>query len=421
MAKLIIDGPSQLNGQIKVAGSKNATLPIIAACLLSEKPVYLKNIPDISDVWVMTDILRQLGADVAYGNGILNITARHISATTVERSLTARMRASVLIMGAAIARLHKIKIAEPGGDIIGARPLDTHLHAFEALGVKVVYKDGLVSLSGTPKPGRVILDDLSVTATENIIMASVLTDGVTELRMAATEPHIVDLCNFLNHLGAKISGIGSHVLEIKGVKKLHGGEWSIAPDQLEAGTLAIAAAATNGDVLIDDFVINDHDALLIKFAQIGVNFKVVNDHTLHIKPRRQPLKATTIKVQPYPNFPSDLQAPLAVLLTQAVGTSEIFETLYEGRLQYLYELQRMGANVAIKDTHTGTISGPTPLFGTELISFDIRAGATILIAAMVAEGRTVIDRVEHIDRGYENFDARLRLLGADMHRQTSAI
>lgn len=421
MAKLIIEGPTRLEGKIKVAGSKNAALPIIAACLLSEKPVYLKNVPDISDVWVMTDILRQLGADVAYEDGILNITARRVSASTVERSLTARMRASVLIMGAAIGRLHKIKIAEPGGDIIGARPLDTHLHAFKALGIKISHKDGLVALSGSPKACRVVLDDLSVTATENIIMASVLADGTTELRMAATEPHIVDLCNFLNHLGAKISGIGSHVLLIKGVKKLHGGEWSISPDQLEAGTLAIAAAATDGEVTIEDFVASDHDALLTKFAQIGVNFKLTGEHTIQIKPRRQPLRAVNVKVQPYPNFPSDLQAPLAVLLTQARGTSEIFETLYEGRLQYLYELQRMGAHVAIKDTHTGTISGPTPLFSAELISFDIRAGATILIAAMVAEGRTVIDRVEHIDRGYENFDARLRLLGANMYREAAAV
>lgn len=421
MAKLIIEGPTSLEGQIRVAGSKNAALPIIASCLLSEKPIYLKNIPDISDVWVMVDILRQLGVDVAYDDGILNIAARRVNSTTVERSLTARMRASVLIMGAAIGRLHKIKIAEPGGDIIGARPLDTHFHAFGALGVKVNHKDGQVTLSGAPRAGRIVLDDLSVTATENIIMAAVLATGTTELRMAATEPHIVDLCNFLNHIGAKISGIGSHVLQIEGVKKLHGGEWSIIPDQLEAGTLAIAAAATNGDVIIDDFVANDHDALLTKFSQIGVNFKMLDSHQLQIKPAKTDLQAVNVKVQPYPNFPSDLQAPLAVLLTQAKGTSEIFETLYEGRLQYLYELQRMGAHVSIKDTHTGSISGPTPLFGTELISFDIRAGATILIAAMVAEGRTVIDRVEHIDRGYENFDARLRLLGANMYREPVAV
>lgn len=421
MAKLIIEGPTKLEGRIKVVGSKNAALPIIASCLLSEKPVYLKNVPDISDVWVMVDILKELGADIAYANGILNITARKITSKAIKRELTSRLRASVLIMGAAVGRLHKIKLAEPGGDIIGARPLDTHFHAFSALGIKVSQSEGSVSLNGTPKPSRVVLDDLSVTATENIIMASILGEGITELRMAATEPHIVDLCNFLNQLGAKISGIGSHVLKISGVKKLHGGEWTISPDPLEAGTLAIATASTDGDVIIDDFIANDHDALLNKFEQIGVNFKLLDERTIHIKPRRHPLQATKVKVQPFPNFPSDLQAPLAVLLTQAKGTSEIFETLYEGRLQYLFELQRMGAHVAIKDTHTGSISGPTPLFGAELISFDIRAGATILIAAMVAEGRTVIDRVEHIDRGYENFDGRLRELGANMYREPATV
>lgn len=421
MAKLIIEGPTQLTGQIKVAGSKNAALPIIAACMLSDKPIYLKNLPEISDVWVMVDILKELGADVAYENEILNITARTMSTATIKRELTSKLRASVLIMGAAIGRLHKIKVSEPGGDIIGARPLDTHLHAFAAMGVKVTHKDGLLALSGKPQACRVVLDDLSVTATENIIMAAVLANGITELRMAATEPHIVDLCEFLNHIGAKISGIGSHVLKIEGVKKLHGGEWSISPDQLEAGTLAIAAAATGGDVLIDDFVADDHDALLTKFAQIGVNFVLPSSNSIHIKPAKQSLRPVKIKVQPYPNFPSDLQAPLAVLLTQAHGNSEIFETLYEGRLQYLFELQRMGAHVAIKDSHTGVISGPTPLFGTELISFDIRAGATILIAAMVAEGKTVIDRVEHIDRGYQNFDQRLCQLGAKMYRQPAAV
>ncbi len=421
MAKLIVEGPTRLEGRIRVAGSKNAALPIIAACLLSERPVYLKNVPEITDVWVMVDILKELGADIAYENGMLNITARSVSASTIDRKLTSKLRASVLIMGAAIGRLHKIKVAEPGGDIIGARPLDTHFHAFEALGVKVTHKEGLVALLGAPKASRVVLDDLSVTATENIIMAAVLASGTTELRMAATEPHIVDLCNFLNHIGAKISGIGSHVLTIEGVKKLRGGEWTICPDQLEAGTLAIAAAASDGDVVIDDFIADDHDALLTKFAEIGVNFNLPDSKTIHIKPKKGPLRPVKIKVQPYPNFPSDLQAPLAVLLTQANGSSEIFETLYEGRLQYLFELQRMGAHVAIKDAHTGVISGPTPLFGAELISFDIRAGATILIAAMIAEGKTIIDRVEHVDRGYENFDERLRLLGANMYRESAPV
>lgn len=244
-------------------------------------------------------------------------------------------------------------------------------------------------------------------------MAAVLAEGATELRMVATEPHVVSLCRMLVHCGAQIEGIGSHYLKIHGVQRLDGGSWRVPPDPLESGTIAIAAAATRGDVIIHDFLVDEQDSFLTSLTEAGVNYEIVDPQTC-VRPTSD-LKATNIRTQPYPNFPSDLQAPMAVLLTQADGTSEIFETLYEGRLHYLYELQRMGATVAIRDAHTGLISGPTPR--TEMISFDIRAGATILVAAMVAEGQTVIDRIEHIDRGYEQFDVRLNALGANISRQ----
>lgn len=416
MAKLIIEGPTKLHGVVKVAGSKNAALPIIAASLLSSEKVTLTNVPDISDVVTMVEILCSFGAAIEHTRGRLVIHAQTVKPNRVSEQLSGRMRASVLVLGAAIGRMHKIQIARPGGDYIGVRPIDTHLKAFEAMGLKIELRNGLITVKGKPKATTVILSELSVTATENAIMAAVLTKGRTQIRLAATEPHVVDLCNFLNKLGAKISGINSHTLTIDGVESLKGGSWPIIPDHLEAGTLAIAAAATKSDLIIEDFIADHNDALLNKFSEIGVKYIVKNDHTVEIKPSYN-LKAIKLRTAVYPDFQSDLQAPMAVLLTQAKGLSEIFETLYEGRLNYLFELQRMGANTSIRETHTGIVSGPTPLYGSQLISFDIRAGATLILAGLVAEGRTVIDRIEHIDRGYQAIDERLRRLGANLWRE----
>ncbi|MDP4038584.1 MAG: UDP-N-acetylglucosamine 1-carboxyvinyltransferase [bacterium] len=415
MAKFIINGPNRLKGTYQVVGSKNAALPIMAACLLTDQQVILKNVPDISDVQVMAEILRQFGAKIKIEQNSLCIKADSVNPRKIPDNLSGHMRASILILGAAISRFGKIDIAYPGGDIIGARPIDTHLEAFEALGIKIDSQDNTLKLKNYPKSNKVILKEISVTSTENIVMASVLTKGITEIRLAACEPHVADLCNFLNSLGAKISGVGSHILKIEGVNKLTGGEWRIVPDQLEAGTIAIAAAASRSEVVIRDFVVSDNDALINKFDEIGVNYKKITETEIVIKPTAK-LKATNIRTDIYPGFQSDLQAPMAVLLTQAIGNSEIFETLYEGRLNYLYELARMGANTTIKETHIGIVSGPTPLSGTELISFDIRAGATLILAGLIAEGKTIIDRAEHIDRGYENFDKKLRSLGANIKR-----
>jgi UDP-N-acetylglucosamine 1-carboxyvinyltransferase len=286
------------------------------------------------------------------------------------------------------------------------------------MGAEVVTTQDSIELKGNLKGSRVLLDEISVTATENLILAAVISRGTTEIRMAACEPHIVALCEFLNSLGAKIGGIGSHVLIIEGVEKLNGGEGEIIPDYLESGTFAIAAAASGGKLVIEDFIINDHDALLNTFSRMGVNYKIISDDKIEILPSKK-LRATKIRTDIYPGFPSDLQAPMAVLCTQAEGVSEIFETMYEGRLQYLFELQRMGAHVNVRDSHVGLVEGPSVLHGTDLISFDVRAGATVLIAALIAHGKTVKERIEHIDRGYEYFDGRLRSLGAKISRTGS--
>ncbi len=416
MAQLVVTGPTRLHGTWQTAGSKNGVLPMLAASLLCTEPVEFTNVPEISDIDVMCQILESLGARIERHDHRLIINAGHVAPAHIPAELTAKMRASVLVLGPAVARLGETSIAAPGGDIIGARPIGSHLTALQKLGLRVEQKDGITSVSGKPRGSRIVLGELTVTGSENAIMAACLAEGTTELRMVAVEPHVEDLCHMLVQFGAQIKGIGTHNLTIIGQPRLKGGSWRVAPDQLESGTIAIAAAAARGDVRIDDFLINEHDSLLTIFNELGVNYEILSPTAIHIHPPASPYQAVSIRTQPYPNFPSDLQAPLAVLLTQAEGTSEIFETLYEGRLHYLYELQRMGATVGIRDAHTGLITGPTPLFGTDLISFDIRAGATILLAGMIAEGKTVIDRIEHIDRGYERIDERLRALGAKLER-----
>lgn len=415
MAKMTITGQTALNGEWQTAGAKNAVLPMLAATLLCEGPVEYTNVPELSDVDVMCRILEELGVRITRHDHRLVVDPSDVRIGHIPHELTAKMRASVLVLGPAVARLGEISIAQPGGDIIGSRPIASHLTTFQRLGLSVEIDGSMTRVTGRPVGTRIVIGELTVTGAENAIMAAVLAEGTTELRMVATEPHVVDLCEMLVAFGAKIEGIGSNVLTITGVDRLKGGSWKVIPDHLESGTIAIAAAATGGDVVIHDFLIDEHDAFLTIFSEIGVNYTVIDKKAIHIKPGG-PYRATSIRTQPYPNFPSDLQAPMAVLLTLCQGTSEIFETLYEGRLHYLYELQRMGATVAIRDAHTGMITGPTPLFGTDLVSYDIRAGATILLAGMVAQGKTVIDRIEHIDRGYERFDERLCVLGAQIIR-----
>lgn len=415
MSKLIIEGPSTLEGTVKVAGSKNHVLPMLAAILLTTEEVILHNVPDIADAQVMIDILELYGVRVERSRSTVICNAKDAKPTKIPVDITSRLRASLLVLGPALARFGEVEIGFPGGDAIGARPIDAHLNGLETMGAMNNSDTDTLRLSGKLHAERVLVHEISVTATETLILAAVTTAGETEIRMAAAEPHIIGLCEFLNDLGAKISGVGSHVLRIEGVDKLSGGEGTIVPDYLESGTFAIAAAASGGELTIDGFMSNDHDALLNVFNRMGVNYKLLSPDKLQVLPSKR-IRATRIKTNIFPGFPSDLQAPMAVLFTQAEGTSEIFETLYEDRLQYLFELQRMGAHVNIRDSHVGLVEGPTHLHGTDLISFDIRAGATIILAAIIAHGQTTIDRIEHIDRGYEHFDGRLRALGAKISR-----
>ncbi|MCX6806776.1 MAG: UDP-N-acetylglucosamine 1-carboxyvinyltransferase [Candidatus Berkelbacteria bacterium] len=415
MAKYIVEGPTPLKGQIKVSGSKNSSLKLIAACILSDKPCTISDIPEISDTKKMLEIIKNLGGKVEIRGKNTTIDCSAINSFSPKDSLVNSMRASVVVIGPLLARFKKVEISHPGGCLIGSRPIDTHIKAFKEMGVKVTEKNNhFVFESKQIKGSKVILSEMSVTATENVMLLATLAEGETEIRVAAAEPEIEDLACFLNKMGAKIQGAGTHNIKIKGVKKLNGAIHTVMPDHIEAGTLAVAAAASKGNLKITNIVPQHLDIILNKFKEINVNF-VLGHNFLTIKPS-QKLKNVYIDTRPYPGFSTDLQAPIAVLLTQAQGNSRIFETLFENRFNYANELAKMGAKIASPDIHTLTIKGPTKLHATNITCSDLRAGATMVIAAMIAYGKTTIDNVELIDRGYEKFEERLNSIGAKIQR-----
>ncbi len=419
--KFKIEGGYSLNGEIKVGGSKNEALAIIAATILINGKTKLTNVPEITDVEKMLKLLESMGAKVKRNKNKIEIDSSTISSTEPDFDLVRCIRASILLIGPLLARFGKIKIPQPGGCFIGSRPVDTHFKAFENLGVRIREHPPFYILEAPNgiSPGKIILEEMSVTATENVIMAASITPGTTEVRLAATEPHVENLILFLNKAGAKIKGGGTHNLIIEGVKNLSEIEFEISPDPIEAATFAIAGAITKGDILIKDINPNYLDMFFLKFKSAGGNFKIIQKNKLadlHIMPATM-FKAINIRTDIYPGFPTDLQAPMAVLMTQAHGTSRIFETMYEGRLNYLKELIKMGANVSIQTPHQALITGPTPLYGKEITSLDLRAGATLILAALIAHGTSVINQAEIIDRGYEKIDEKLKSLGAKIERE----
>lgn len=412
-----IIGGVHLRGRVSVSGSKNAALPIIAATLIQPSTYRLFNVPEIEDVGTMFKIMRKMGAEIKrLKKNVFEIDTKKVSSFEPDYKLVRNIRASVLFIGPLLARFGKVKIAQPGGCFIGSRALTTHFKALKDLGVSVKERENYYYLStkGLLSGKKIILNEMSVTATENMLMA-VSRLKFIKLRMSASEPHIEDLCRFLVKLGVKIEGVNTHNLKIYGAKRFKKNvEHKIIPDQIEAGTLAIAAAVSRGRVEINNFISDHNDLLLKKFEEIGVNFEAKNS-ALIIKPTTI-FKATNIRTDVYPGFPTDLQAPMAVLLTQAEGTSEIHETMYEGRLNYIKELCKMGAEAVIRDSHHALITGPTPLFGTKISSFDLRAGATLIIASLIAEGESEIGNIHLIDRGYENIEGKLNILGAKIKR-----
>ncbi|MDD5039788.1 MAG: UDP-N-acetylglucosamine 1-carboxyvinyltransferase [Patescibacteria group bacterium] len=416
MAQFVIQGGKSLNGEVAVYGAKNAALKMIAASILTDQVVVIRNVPDILDIRSMVHILKKLGADIEFKDHIVRIECRDIKSSEPDYQLVKHMRGSVVVIGPLLARFRQTKIPQPGGCLIGARPIDTHIKAFTQLGVRVTQDKDYYYFSADRLHGsRVVLDEMSVTATENIMMAAVCAVGTTEIHLAAAEPEIFDLANLLNKMGARIRGAGTNIITIEGVRALKGADHTVIPDRIEAGTFAIAAAVSRGDVRIQNIIPDHLDAVLQQFRHANVSYEIENGSTLHVKPTTifHPIR---IETRPYPGYPTDLQAPISVLLTQASGTSTIFETMYEGRLGYVSELEKMGATITKIDSHVISIAGPTPLYGTKITSFDIRAGATLIIAALIAQGESTIERVELVDRGYEGIEQRLQNLGASIKR-----
>ena len=415
MSKFLIHGGRSLSGTVQVSGSKNAALPLLAATLLTEQECILSNIPDVADVQLMLKILEKIGAKFTFINNVVKIQTRKIKSVKIPTNFAGRMRASILLLGPLLARTGLAEIAFPGGCIIGRRSIHAHVYALKKLGaIDQSSANTLKFLAPKITPTAFNLPEMSVTATENALFAAALSSTETKIRMAAYEPHIVDVCKFLQKMGVKISGIGTHTLKISGAKKLNGAKHSTTTDYLEVGTLALAALTTRGDVRIEGIVPKQLDSFFQKLEEIGANF-FVGTNFLELRPTKK-FRAVDIKTAVFPGFPTDLQAPFSVLLTQAVGKSRIFETLFEGRLNYLFELEKMGGRVEILNPQQAVIFGDGKLHGAMLTSCDLRAGAAVVIAALAARGHSEISNIEYIDRGYEQLDKKLRMLGAEIKR-----
>jgi UDP-N-acetylglucosamine 1-carboxyvinyltransferase len=417
MAKFEVIGGKKLKGEVRVSGSKNAALPIMCAALLIKGKVVLENVPNIEDVHAMIEILKAIGAKINFDKNILEIDSGNLKKPKkLPNRLIKKMRASILIIGPLLARFGEAKMDFPGGCVLGKRSVQAHTHAFKCLGAKVVDDTcGLNLIAKKLMAAKIILPELSVTATENAVMAAVLAKGETEIRLSAAEPHVQDLCLFLNEMGAKISGVGTNILKITGVNSLKGGKYKITGDYLEAGTFAIAAVATQGDVEIKGINPDHLDSFWQKLEEMGAKFKLGKD-SVHIYPSKNLEAVKVLRTAVYPSFATDLQAPFTVLLTMAKGVSKIFETLFEGRLNYLFELEKMGAHIEFLNPHQALIIGNGRLKGMPISSCDIRVGAAMVIAALIADGKTEISNINYIDRGYEKLDEKLRKLGASIKR-----
>ena len=417
MEKLIVKGGNRLVGAVKTSGAKNAVLPIIAASILGTTPSHLDEVPMLEDVHTISEVLKCLGLAVECSpeKNVLDIDSTEITSYEAPYELVRTMRASFLVMGPLLARIGKARISMPGDCAIGARPIDIHLKGFEALGVKIEQGHGYIEASAPEglKGTSIYFDFPSVGATENIMMAASLAEGTTILENAAEEPEIVDLANYLNKMGAKIRGAGTDTIRIEGVDKLHGADYTIIPDRIEAGTYMIAAAMTGGDIVVENVLPEHQKPLIAKLREAGAVVEEDIDKVRVIG--KNPLKAVSIKTLPYPGFPTDMQAQMMAMMVIAEGRSKVTETVFENRFMHVVELNRMGAQISTEG-RSAVIDGPCKLTGCDVRATDLRAGAAMILAGLVAEGTTRIGDLHHIDRGYENIVAKLKNLGADIER-----
>lgn len=415
MEKFIIKGGIALKGDVAVSGSKNAALPILAATLLTSEECIIRNVPDIRDTHTMLELLAGLGSRIQFEKNTVRIQTKKIKPIPLAAEVASTMRASVLLAGPLIARCGEVKIPYPGGCVLGARPVDSHIFVLKALGSRQIKnKKADFYFKGKPLARLIVMPEMSVTATENAIMASSLTHGQTRIRLAALEPHVQDLCEFINSMGGHIDGIGTHSLTVNGEKKLHGTEYTVTSDYLEVGTFALAGILTHGNVTIHN-VQHDHlDAFWNALSEMGIPYEL-HRTSVHIhSPKKSYAHKSLKRLQTniFPGFPTDLQPPFTILLTQARGQSYVHEALFEGRFSYFSELKKMGADVKRITEHQAIIKGPTPLHGARVKSCDIRAGAAMILAALIAKGTTTITDIQYIDRGYECLAEKLQKLGA---------
>jgi UDP-N-acetylglucosamine 1-carboxyvinyltransferase len=412
---IVVEGGHKLEGDISVAGAKNAALPILAATLLTADECYLENLPDIKDIRTMTHLLRGLGASVEMeGTHGVVVKADNLLQFSVPIDPATKMRASFLVVGSLLGRLGRAEAPHPGGCAIGTRPIGVDLKGFQVMGTRIDRLNGSYALQASKLVGgRISLDYPSHTGTENLLLAACLAEGTTTIENASVEPEVADLASFLNAMGARIYGAGTGIIQVEGVRRLHGAVYRVMPDRLEAGTFAIAAAITRGCVTIRGRAAQYLGALSSKLSEAGVSVAVEKE-TCTVEGCER-LSAVDIQTFPYPGFPTDLQAPTAALLTQAHGESSIHETMYDGRLLYVGELQNMGADIKVEG-QTALIRGPTRLRGSKVRALDIRSGAAVILAALVADGKSVVSGIGYVDRGYEGIHNKLTQLGARIER-----
>ncbi|HNV86415.1 MAG TPA: UDP-N-acetylglucosamine 1-carboxyvinyltransferase [Candidatus Omnitrophota bacterium] len=418
MDKFIVQGGKRLRGEVEISGAKNSCLPILAAALLGEGESVIENVPNLRDISTMVKLLRSLGARVTQNNGSVSIRPTNALVPLAPYKLVSTMRASVCVLGPLLGRLGEAEVSLPGGCVIGARPIDLHLKGFEALGAKITIEHGYVKAKAASLRGSEIYlggsFGSSVLATGNVMMAAVLAKGETLIENAACEPEVVDLANFLVRMGAKIEGHGSHLIRIQGVKKLRGARYQVISDRIEAGTYLVAGAVTHGDVTVKNVTPEHNNALYDKLMQTGaVITKGKNTVRIQVK---KPLKPVDLTTLPYPGFPTDLQAQLMALMTTASGISVITEKIYPDRFMHVPELNRMGARIFLEGS-SAIVTGVKKLSGAHVMASDLRASAALVLAGLVAEGRTDIHRVYHLDRGYEQVEEKLSRLGATVWRE----
>lgn len=417
MARFIIEGGKKLSGKVKISGNKNSVLPLMAATLLTDEDCVLENVPLIGDVLVMGEILKDLGAKVdGLGTSRLLINTRGVKKYKLKPELVQKLRASILLLGPLLARFGKAEMRHPGGCVVGRRAVGTHFDALAALGAKTITsEENYESEVKNPHSAYIFLDEASVTATENAMMMASLIPGKTIIDDAACEPHIEDLANFLNLMGAKVEGAGTNKIFIEGVKKLNGGKFTVGPDYIDAGTFAIAAAVTKSKITIEGIQEKDLFMILLYLKRMGVKYEV-KGNILNIFPSKLVSLGRKFQTRPWPGFPTDLMSPFIVLATQAEGVSLCHDWMYESRMFFVDKLIAMGANITLCDPHRVLVSGPTKLRGKVVESPDIRAGMALVVAALCADGESEIRNIEIVERGYEKIEERLKLLGAKIRR-----